>query len=197
MHHAHDLCLKGAFADTAWLRYADNTIYLCKSVDVADRIGAFARDSLAETGLTFNAKGHCLVDLREQESVETLGFHVRIRGEQMVYRVGDGAFADLEDALMEAHESADPPRQATEVIKGWVNAYGPAWSRSEPLEPTQHRLLAMLKSCGFDRVVYRIQCDWWMAAAHTRWVEFRRAVESHWGFYRVGHGIETGSSCGA
>jgi retron-type reverse transcriptase len=197
MHHAHDLRLKGAFVDTAWLRYADNCIYLCKSADAADRVGAFARDSLAETGLTFNTKGHCLVDLREQESAEILGFHVRIREEQMVYRVGDGPFGHLEEVLLEAHESADPPGQATEVIKGWVNAYGPAWSGYEPFEPTQDRLLAMLKSLGFDRIVYGKLLGWWMAAAHNRWVELRRAVEDHWGFYRLGHGIGTGSSFSA
>lgn len=194
MHHAHDLRLHSAFVDTAWLRYADNGIYLCKNVNAANRVGAFARDCLAETGLSFNKKDHCLMDLREQESAEILGFHLQIRGEQLEYRVGDGAFGHLEEVLLEAHEFADPPLQAQHVINGWVNAYGPAWSGNESLVPTQHRLLTMLKTFGFDRVTHGMQVGWWMAAAYRRWVELQRGVEENWGFYRVGHSLGTGSA---
>jgi hypothetical protein len=189
LHHALDLRLRAGLDGVVELRFADNIVLVGRCIEALGAAGTLAGQYLAETGLSFNAKGHCLVDLRAGESAEVLGLHLRIVAERLCYRVGEGAFEELEEALLQAHETENPPLRALEVLRGWINAYGPAWSSERTPVKSRARLLAMARRLGFLGVVTQGDLEEWMASARRSWLELRQGVFGGWATLRGGLGL--------
>ena len=154
MHPRHDLVVDRERALIAfWARYADNLLYLVKSVtDGVEALG-LVRQLLKEVGLDLKGTktGPSVpTDLRVQP-VELLGFSLQVREGNVVLGIPDEAWKDLAGALQEAHRTDDPGKQAKSIIIGWTGACGPAVENR--VDTAHQTILDMVKENGFKGII--------------------------------------------
>jgi hypothetical protein len=68
------------------------------------------------------------------------------------------ARSQLEQSLEEAYEAANPSRAAVQIVRGGINAFGPAcesWTAT-----SSHRLLQTLADTGFREITWNELLNW-------------------------------------
>ena len=111
------------------------------------------------------------VDLKAGEAAQFLGFTLCCSNTELILGLGDEAWRHLELRLAEAHFTDDPPTLATQAIKGWIAAFGPAFN-DNAIELVQVRLLRTLANIGFREAMGSSAIICHCNLAWNRWQEF-------------------------
>ena len=174
LHHAHDVYIDRLHASPPCYRYADNLVYLCRGVLEGRQAMRQSRTLLEAAGLALKGEDGPPVDLRQGE-VQLLGFSLSEQGREMRYGLDCDAWEKLEQNLAKAHLAEGPPAAARVAVKGWMEAYGPAFDgRVE--DDLLDRVLTTAAEYGFreidspETLLRRWRSSW------RRWRRLRREV---------------------
>jgi hypothetical protein len=128
-HTNPDAPLTGAVTHPPWLRYADNLVFVTRSVTEGAQILDQARRLLEPAGHTLKGETGPPVDLRTGE-VQLLGFTLSLRNNRLHLGLGEASWQQLAQDLEQAHEREDPPTAAHRVIEGWLAHFGAVFESS-------------------------------------------------------------------
>jgi RNA-directed DNA polymerase len=154
-----------------WFRYADNVVYLSKSVSEGRRMLAEVSRLLDPLGMFLKGNGAEPIDLSRGGKAHLLGFDLQREGEGIRYRIGKSAWDSLRQHLSDAHAKDDPSWTARAVVNGWIDAVGPAFESGDNVS----QVLSIAKEYGF-REISGPQLHRRWRASHRRWKDrLRRA----------------------
>ncbi len=167
-----DRPLLAACGDTPFWRYADNLVWCGQSVSEGNRVLSEARQLL--NGHGFSLKGGSRpVNLRRQGArVELLGFRISRDGDVLTYGLTREAWRSFTQQLSGVHDAPYPAKTATTVLRGWLEAHGPAFGGDNGSAAVD-RVLRMAAQEGFREVPSRGQLLRIVRDAHARWVSLR------------------------
>jgi hypothetical protein len=176
LHFAHDLDFDRDH-HPFWYRYADNLVYLCQDVSEGEKMMEKARGLLVKAGFTLKGEDGPPTDLRQGNSVQLLGFTLSLHPQEghLVLEIGKDAWSGLEQALERAHAEDNPPDTALAVIRGWINAYGPAFE-GRWMSTIPQQVLDTATYYGFRELAHPEELkEWWMTS-YQSWCTFRSGV---------------------
>ena len=121
----------GAITPPLWLRYADDLVFVARSVTEGTQILDQARQLLGTAGYTLKGEVGPPVDLRTDEA-QVLGFTVTLRDDRLQLGAGEASWRqlarDLEQALTDME---DPSYRGQSDRRGWAFAcFGAAFVSS-------------------------------------------------------------------
>ncbi len=150
-------------------RYVDNLACLASSVSEGRRKVARCRDLLSALGLHLRDQPEAkyLIDLKEGQATDLLGFSVSLSGGLMRYGTTDAALELIRGRLEEAHESNNPPGTAQSVLTGWFNSVGPSFESSRSVE-TVRAVLSCARKLGFKEFSLAQSLEAW-SSSYGRW----------------------------
>src|SRR2546429_536096 len=94
-----------------WFRYADNMVYLARSVPEGRNVLRKVRRKINPVGLTLKGEdGVC--NLAKGQKAQILGFSLMRRGDEVVFGLGNKALDHLTQSLGDAHATSHPPESA-------------------------------------------------------------------------------------
>ena len=168
LHYRFDKAMKPDLSrwNTSLFRYVDNLPYLTSDFDVATRVIDRTREVLNEIGYDLKGKDG-IVDLRENETQSLLGFIPKwnTSKDKLELRISDDAFSKLKESLEEANIQQAP---IDRVLRGWTNAYAPAFD-TVATDELVGKLQQTLQKAGFGyfkRGKIKSYCD--SAKRHLR-----------------------------
>jgi RNA-directed DNA polymerase len=168
LHHAHDRHIDGSTVTPPRpLRYADNLAYLCRSVSEGRQAMAQSQKLLEAAGFTLKGEDGPPVDLRQGGHVQLLGFSLSHENEKLTYKLGRDAWVKLDQNLSKAHEADDPTTAARVAVRGWIDAYGPAFENRR--DDVLNRVLTTAAGCGFREIDDRETLQGRWKSAWGRW----------------------------
>jgi hypothetical protein len=187
LHHAHDQHIDGCSVSPPRLRYSDNLAYACRSVSEGRQALAQSQSLLEAAGFTLKGEDGPPVDLRQGGHVQLLGFQLLHEGGRLRYGLGEDAWQKLAQNLSMAHEAKDPTTTARMAVRGWIDAYGPAFANRR--DDVLNRVLTTAAGFGFrevddrERLLSRWKASWgrWRHLCHEVRHGRRRANESDGG----------------
>ncbi len=140
---------------TFWFRYADNVVYACQDAAEGMQVLRKANQALTAAGFALKREnGGQPVDLRVHGSnAQVLGFAVFKGKGRLRVIPGDGAWDNLRSNLLQAHSAEDPTQAAFLAVKGWIEAYGPAFGNRT--DRTVGRILDVAAHYGFREMYSR------------------------------------------
>lgn len=162
LHYRHDLPFQGEDYLLLRARYADNLVYLARSMLDGRRALDKSAALLGEVGLHLKGEGGGLVDLRErplvvcdsdadpEEEIVLLGFTICAKNGVLSYSVPGKTWNKLETKFRETHNEEDPITHAKAILYGWTNACGPALENN--LENHLKLILERVRKAGFQRL---------------------------------------------
>jgi hypothetical protein len=157
-------------------QYADNLVYLCRSVTEGNQALQRARALLQPAGLSLKGEDGPPVNLKRQGTrVGILGFRVSYRDGRLRYGLGGKAWKSLEQRLAEAHGAADPGRAAVAAVRGWLEAHGPAFEDAEECEALE-RVRRTAARMGFRELDTEEGLMGWLREARQRWLAARSSA---------------------
>jgi hypothetical protein len=161
-------------------QYADNLVYICRSVSEGAQALQRARALLQPAGFTLKGEDGPPVNLKRQGAkVQILGFQVSYRNGRMRYGLGKKAWNNLEQRMVEAHSADNPGKAAVAAIRGWMAGYGPAFEdvmENSALE----RVRRTASRNGFRELGTEDEAKRWLCGARQRWLAAREgALRGH------------------
>jgi hypothetical protein len=177
LHTVHDVPLDAVDGVLLWFRYADNLVYLCRSVSEGHRVLARVRKLLDRVSLSLKGKDG-IADLKAGEHAQVLGFSLQYEQGQLRIDPGEGCLDSLEEHLLKAWETDDPNETARYVLRQWVNSLGPAFENRELVLAEIHPLVRRL---GFREIAGLDELCVWMEDALERWRVCRRRMRRRLG----------------
>jgi hypothetical protein len=175
LHHVHDLALSQGQPTPSWFRYADNLVYLTRDVPEGVEILSQSQVLLQTAGFMLKNEDGPPVNLKEGE-VQLLGFQLSYRDGVVRYGLGESAWNGLKQDLNKAHQAVNPPVYARSAVRGWINAYGPAFesTRTAGVE----RILLTAAYSGFRELatLEDLLQDW--QSSWERWQKYRKVLLS-------------------
>ena len=173
---AHDKPLEVESPIPAWYRFGDNLAYASRTVPEGHQVIDQVRQRLNQVGLTLKGKDGPPKDLLRGDIAHLLGFQLSQKDGRLVYRPGQEAWQQLTENLMKVHEADNPPRTACAVVRGWINAYGPAFGveRSKILK----RILHMAGQLGFRELATEEKLEGQLQDAWKYWNNLQDEVKS-------------------
>lgn len=156
--------------DTLLFRYADNIIVLSSDSQSGLESLALCKTILQRSSLTLKGQDPPPYDLRHpSHGHAVLGMIPCWDHNHLRFRIPEEAYIKLEQQLQVAGTVECSLQRATEIVNGFVGAYGPALTATE-VPGVQERLGQVL----FDTGHYEYPEDRLgdlMVGAHTRWIE--------------------------
>src|SRR5262249_61422327 len=152
--------------------YADNLIWLCRSVSEGYQVIDHLRGLLEPAG--FILKGEDGVTDLRQGKAQLLGFSLSAKGGQLHFELGDDSWTKLKQNLVKAHFTLNPSQTARMVVQGWIEANGPAsanW-RTRSLD----RILQIASELGFREIGSRDDLADRGEMAWRNWKTFQKKV---------------------
>jgi Reverse transcriptase (RNA-dependent DNA polymerase) len=166
LHHRHDLAMAASDPPRCWVRYADNLLYVTRTV--TDGLAALdrARELLSRVDLALKGDPGVPVDIREQPA-RVLGLDLRCNGDGISYAVPADAWDDLADLLTRAHEEPNPPALAMAVLAGWTYACAPAVGNYP--DASAYRVYSLAREYGFGGTTSYDRIRYGAVVAGGRW----------------------------
>lgn len=176
-------------------RYADNLAFLARNVSEGHRVLHETRQLLDAAGFALKGE-HGPVDLRRQGAhVEILGFRIRRHSEsRLTYELTEESWWNLEQHVSRAHDVPEPAKTANLVLRGWLEAHGPAFGDAEGRDIVD-RVLRTASQVGFWEVESEEELLRVVGKARERWLRIhRKALSSdagvHGGFSSPVYGAD-------
>lgn len=133
-------------ANPPLLRYADNSVLLCRDVPEGRRARARYKCLVESAGFSLKESGDettHVIDLSAGGQTRLLGFDLSLRDGLMRYGIGEDAWETLRANLMLAHRTPNPPLTALQAVNGWIAYLGPAFNQQSATTLTDAVLTAM------------------------------------------------------
>ncbi len=157
-------------------QYADNLVYVCRSVSEGNQALQRARAILHPAGLSLKGEDGLPVNLKRQGArVEILGLRVSYRNGRLRYGLGKKAWRNLEQRLGEAQEADNPGMAAIAAVRGWLAAHGPAFEDAEECEVLE-RVCRTAAREGFRELGTEEGPIGWLREARQRWLAARSST---------------------
>jgi retron-type reverse transcriptase len=166
LHVVHDTPLDAVDAVLLWFRYADNLVYAVQSVSEGRRVLTRVRRLLRKVGLSLKGKDG-IADLDAGDRATVLGFTLWREDGRLRIGLKEGFLDQLREHLAKAWETSDPNMTARTVLRGWINANGPAFENGVTVIPDVLHLAARL---GFRELPGTDELTGWWAEAWERWL---------------------------
>jgi hypothetical protein len=152
LHFHHDLPLTNLADAPRFLRYADNVLYVCRSVVEGQQLlKEVGEQYLRPVGLELKGEDG-VIDLAAGGKAAILGFVLTWSQGTLEYSVSDHLWAHLREALKRLDQYRDPALAAKQIILGWVAATARGHADANVLVRRLHRLA---RDCGFREAVSR------------------------------------------
>ncbi len=172
LHYVLDLPFSENAANPPQLRYADNLVYLGRSVSEGLTAIDQTKQLLLPTGMTLKGQDGTPVDLRLGDQVRILGYRLKWEKGRLRYGLDGEAWAGLKRDLAVAHKESNPFQTAMEVVRGWIGYYGPAFE-SKIEEVVISRILGITAKTGF-REITSTQVRRYAQSAQDHWTAYRK-----------------------
>ena len=136
LHTVHDLPLDAVDEVLLWFRYADNLAYAVPSMSEGHRVLNLVRRLLHKAGLSLKEEGG-IIDLNtaKDNPAQLLGFNLWREDGRLRIGLGEACLTQLQEHLTKAWETPDPVKTAITILRGWINAYGPAFENGAAVMP--------------------------------------------------------------
>jgi RNA-directed DNA polymerase len=170
LHVVHDVPLDALDDALLWFRYADNLTYLVQNVSEGRRVLTRVRRLLRKAGLSLKGKDG-ITDLDMGGRATVLGFTLLREDGRLRIGLKEGFLDQLREHLAKAWETADPCKTAKTILRGWINANGPAFENGVTAIPDVFRLASGL---GFREPPGADELTGWWEEAWERWLVCRR-----------------------
>ena len=170
LHVVHDVPLDAMDEVLLWFRYADNLVYLVQSKTEGHRVLTRVRSLLRNVGLSLKGKDG-ITDLNAGGWALMLGFTLWREDGRLRIGLKEDSLDQLGEHLAKAWETADPNRTAYTILRGWINANGPAFENGTAVIPDVLRLASRL---GFRELPGTDELTGWWTEAWERWLVCRR-----------------------
>ena len=134
---------------TPLIRYADDVLLLCQSVEEAHLAYESLEELLQPTGMKL--KGNCesdITDLRTHQRTEWLGYSLGLEGGETTIRVGSKFGPKLQHHLKEAMAEVDGALVVQGTIKGTIEQLGPCFHEDHQRVFCQIRAIAREQGIG-------------------------------------------------
>ncbi len=157
------------------LRYADDILIPCGSLEEAATLYAAVRSCCQTGGLPLKTEKTEIVDLADAGSLTWLGFVITLGPNGPQIRISDRAWQALHDRLSEAHLHPAPPILADQIVKGWVSYLGPAVP-FENIDQLLSRVYEIASALSFTEISSREELCEQLSTSYDRWAS-RRCIE--------------------
>src|SRR5262249_49524466 len=112
------------------------------------------------------------VDLRETDTqIKLLGFRVHGRKTGVTLSAGTDTWEDLNSKLAESWKQGNPARAAKDAVRGWIDAWGPAF---ENVESTADEIRDRLLRAGIQEGPTKTELGNWLRMSKDRWDAIKR-----------------------
>lgn len=173
LHEVHDLvAIQDQFPP--WFRYADNLVYMSRSVSEGEQVLEQVQKTLKQAGFSLKGEDGPPKDLRSGDKTQMMGFTISEDKGRVKYDLGEKAWKKLGQNLLKAHETKNPSETAIRVVNGWIEAMGPAFESGwfETLQRVRHEAATM----GFRELdSLSSLCERWKDS-WERWVKLRKQI---------------------
>jgi hypothetical protein len=173
--HIHDHPLeREGLSKPLWYRYGDNLAYLCPSVPEGHQVLNRVQTLLLDTNLTLKGQDGPPRDLWNGEGTPLLGLRLYRASNGLTLELTRKAWSQLEQHLVKAHDADDPPRAAQSAVRGWINAYGPAFR--EVRDDTLLHIQRLATEVGFREIGSLQDLQRWAQNSWENWQTYREKV---------------------
>lgn len=154
------------------LRYVDNVVFACTTMDEGRRAVDRCRTLLGRIGLSLKdvPEQKHLCNLRNGGVSELLGFNLSLSGSTLRFDVGNGALQKLQDNLTRAKREPNPPLTSRDIVVGWIGAMGPAFDNTRSAQLTE-QVLETAHRNGFREIPGELVRSTWEEAGR-KWQRF-------------------------
>ncbi len=169
LHTVHDAPLDAVDDAPLWFRYADNDVFVCQNEYEGHRVLARVRSLLHEAGLSLKGDERT-VDLNtaKDNPACVLGFRLWCDDGRLRIGLGKDYLSRLREHLVKAWETPDPHKAAKTVLRGWINAQGPAFESGTAVIG---EILYLASRLGFRELPGPdVLLGWWKES----WVRWQR-----------------------
>jgi hypothetical protein len=175
LHHVLDRKWRRCRPDLPLLRVADDLLVLCRSEEEAEQARRTLELILTPAGMPLKAqKQPTTRNLTLGDHADWLGYRVT-RGEggvQTRLTEEEVWLGRLERKLTLAHEKADAPSRAIDIVVGWVQQQGPCYPHTDARQ-TYARVIHLAHTLGFEEIPLEQQFLKQWQLAYARWCKVR------------------------
>ena len=144
------------------------------SVHEGEQALGHATELLKEGGLALKGQDGPPTDI-SIGAVQLLGFTLTWNEGRLKFGLGDSAWSNLSQRLLEAHKTANPPETAIKAVVGWLEAYGPAFPN--PVVPeAQAQLERILAENSFREAISPLEIKRQGKRSWEQWLRIRKDV---------------------
>ena len=167
LHTVHDIPLTAVDEVLLWFRYADNLAYVAPSISEGHRVLNLVRRLLHKAGLSLKGEGG-ITDLNtaKDNPAQLLGFSLWREDGRLRIELGEACLTQLQEHLAQAWNSPDPVKTAITILRGWINANGPAFENGVAVLADVLRLASRL---GFRELPEVDELRGWWEMSWQRW----------------------------
>ncbi len=184
LHYALDTLMpaaRGGHAPVLYVRYADNLVLLTRTEQEGRELLERIRSLLGTVDLKLKGDPGETRNLAGKQTLGLLGLRLTSDGNRLTFEVPNQKWGtrrdedeqpqDLRAKLRMAHREANPTATAGRLVKGWIQAHGPALSHANPRrnQETTGRLFNLLRETGHRHALTRDQIVSTMRTAVVRW----------------------------
>jgi hypothetical protein len=163
-------------SDVPLIRYADDLLALTRDQDQAAGAHAHLRSLLTPAGMPLKGDSQtALHDLRTGESIQWIGYRLRIGRDGLEVTPGEKSWNALQTNLELAHTKPDSPIRAIETIEGWIEQQGPCRPFLD-LREFHARIAALATGLAFAEHPSVEQVKYLLDRAYTRWETSQRGT---------------------
>jgi hypothetical protein len=141
-------------------------VYVAQDVTEGRRVLFRVRRLLRKVGLSLKGKDG-ITDLDAGDRATVLGFTLWREDGRLRIGLKEGALDQLRAHLAEAWETSDPNMTAKTVLRGWINANGPAFENGTAVIPD---VLHMASRLGFRELPETDELTGWWRESWERWL---------------------------
>jgi hypothetical protein len=174
LHTVHDSPLDAVDDAPLWFRYADNLVYAVQSESEGRRVLTRVRRLLRKAGLSLKGDERVIdLNMAKDNPAYVLGFSLWREDGRLRIGLGKDYLNRFGEHLAKAWETSDPNKTAKTVLRGWINANGPAFENGTAVIADVFRLSSGL---GFRELPGVVELLGWWEESWQRWlVCLRRA----------------------
>jgi RNA-directed DNA polymerase len=176
LNHFLDKKWRRQHPDMILIRWADDLLILCRTLEEALEAYRSLGDLLRPTGMTLKSTPkEAIRDLGSGDHAEWLGYRLQRERMGLKAHLTDKAWDNLGEHLELCHIKDHSPLRAIETIMGWIGSKG-ACLPQEDVPETYARVVSLAQRLAFDEIppVEAVYQEWWRA--YRRWKQCRRAA---------------------
>lgn len=156
------------------LRYVDNLTFVCRTERDGFEALETARNTLARLGLSIKGKDGFPKDIRDgNHNTKLLGMIPHWRNGALDFLIPESGFENLIQGLHNAFNHSNGLAACKEIIRGWIDAVGPALTM-KAMPEVLDRIRSMARQCGFGGISIQ-EFQETASRSRKRWIELSQS----------------------